>query len=131
MNVLGLNGLKCLKVSKLFLNLLFPLLHLLQVSRDLPLVSLLYLHDYLLASLGGQLKQDFGFESPDHEPLLEDQVKLLHVRIPCEIDPEHVLLGTAITVAEIFEVTEDVRSQDFQQVVNFIRPCKQGGTCQQ
>ena len=56
MNVLGLNSLKCFKVRKLFLNLLFPLFYLLQVSRNLPLVSLLYLHDYLLPPLGGQLK---------------------------------------------------------------------------
>ena len=131
MNIFGLNSLKRFKVRKLFLNLLFPLLDLLKVSCDLPLVSLLYLHDYLLASFGRQLKQDFGFESPDHEPLLEDKVELLHVRVSSEINPKHVLLRTAISVAEIFKVSENVRSQDFQQVVNLIRSCKQGGTCQQ
>ena len=123
MNVLGLDGLQCFKVSKLFLDLLLPLLDLLQVPRDLPLVPLLYLDDYLLASFGGQLKQDFGFESPDHESLLENQVELLHVRVPSEINAEHVLLRAAIAVAEIFEVTKNVWPQDFQQVVDFIRSC--------
>lgn len=121
MNILGLDSLQCFKISKFFLDLLLPLLDLLQVPRDFPLVPLLYLDDYLLASLGGQLKQDFGFEPPDHQPLLEDQMQLLHVRVPSEINPKHVLLRAAIAVAEIFEVTENVRPQDFQQVVNFVR----------
>ena len=123
-----INGLQIIEIIKLLLNLLLPLLNLLKMLSNLPLMSLLNWHNYLLPPLSRQLKQHLTLKPPNHKTLLEYKMQLLHARVARPVNPEHSLLGVAVSVTELFETTEYIRSQDLQEIVDLTRPCEQRGS---
>ena len=59
---------------------------------------------------------------------LQHQVKLSHVGRTGPVDPEVTLSWVAVAHPEFFEGVKDVRSQDPQQVVEFVGAGQDGST---